>query len=152
MIDRETWEHRAPWLAWARAAWEPNRGRVQQQYPGPDEHPCRSEFEARAEWGFHVHGRRGRIKTWISIQQAEPGEGFAEHYPHVHYPLDGLTLVHYLQTGEEPAPLQILGGDQVLEVIEPFVGLTVYMPNRQCHGVLRHHDPVDRIQLIASVI
>jgi hypothetical protein len=128
-----------------------DRGRVQQQYPAPDEHPCRPEFEARAARSFAARGRKGKIKTWVSVQQMEPGDGFAEHYPHVHYPLTGLTLVHYLQTGDTPAPLQILDGDEVIEEIAPYVGLVVFMPNAQRHGVLRHHDPVDRIQLIATV-
>lgn len=150
MIHRERWGCNPSWLAWVLRVWEPDRGRVQQQHEGA---PEREEFAEAARAAFVALGiPTVHVKTWVSIQHPEPGEGYTSGYPHVHHPLDATTLVHYLQTGADPAPLHILDGDQVVETITPSPGLVVFMPNSVRHGVLRHHDPVFRVQLIATAL
>lgn len=152
MIGREQWGGNPRWLAWVLRVWVPGRGRVQQQY---DDSPDleRAEFVERARAAFVARGLpTARLKMWVSIQHAEDGDGYTHGYPHVHHPLDGTTLVHYLQTGADPAPLHIFEGNSVVESITPEPGLSVFMPNSLRHGVLKHHDPVPRVQLIATAL
>lgn len=153
MIEREQWEFRPEWLEWVREVWLGGRGRVQQQYPD-NPHPCRAEFALRAAVAFGDRGIPAReIKTWVSVQQPESGSDYADGYPHVHYPLDGVTLVHYLQASDRAAQLEILDDDDVVvEVVNPERGMTVFMPNSLRHGVRRHHGSSDRIQLIATAL
>lgn len=152
MVASEQWGDHPEWLGWVGEVWQENRGRVQQQYPH-DPHPCRAAFADRATLAFRQKGVPVRwLKTWVSVQLPEDGEGYADEYPHVHYPLDGTTLVHYLQTGAEPAVLDIFDGDDVIETVVPTVGLTVFMPNDLRHGVRKHHDPVNRVQVIATAL
>lgn len=149
MIDREEWGFRPHWLDWVNEVWA-GRGRVEQQHAG---HPSQAEFRDRAEQAFN--DRRFpffHVKTWVSVQVPENGEGYAPGYPHIHKPDHGLTLVHYLQTGDTPAPLDIFDGEDVIETVTPTPGLAVFMPNTLKHGVRKHHGPKPRIQLIATAI
>ena len=93
-----------------------------------------------------------KVKTWVSIQVPKEGEGYDIGYPHIHYPLNATTLVHYLQPGDNPAPLHIIVDDEVVEEVLPEQGLTVFMPNNLMHGVLKNNGTQDRIQLIATAL
>lgn len=101
--------------------------------------------EAREAFAGKIGFRH--VKTWVSIQRPEDGDGYTKGYPHVHYPLDAMTLVHYLQPGDNPAPL-IIGEHRVI----PEQGLTVFMMNSVEHGVLKNNGTTDRIQLIATAV
>jgi len=92
------------------------------------------------------------VKTYLSVQKPETGDGYAEQYPHTHEPPNGLTLVHYLQPGDKPAPLDIFDGDEVIETIYPEPGLTVFIPNNVRHGARKNNGTTDRIQLIATAL
>lgn len=94
------------------------------------------------------------IKTWVSVQVPEDGDGYAHGYPHTHEPADGVTLVHYLDPGDVPAALEIFSAesDRVIEIIEPERGLTVFMANAVRHGVRKNRGTRDRVQLIATAL
>lgn len=125
---------------------------MQQQYPS-DDCPERRSFARQAKRAFELREIPVRgLKTWVSIQKPCCDGGYADEYPHVHYPLDGVTLVHYLEPGDKPAPLHIFEGDEVVEEIVPERGLTVFMPNALKHGVVNNHGTTDRIQLIATAL
>lgn len=142
-FSTEMWPFRQEWLDWARAAWVPG-GRVQQQ---KDDHPARLSFVEAAASAFKGRCSFRHIKTWVSVQKPEFGGGYAYGFPHTHQPAHGLTLVHYLQPGDMPAPL-IIGEHRVI----PEPGLTVFMPNTLEHGVLKNNGTLDRIQLIATAL
>lgn len=149
-IHKEVWDCHPGWLDYVRQTWKPGLGRVQQQ---KDESPERLAFLNAARRSFEgLLFPVKQVKTWVSVQQPSQGEGYCDEYPHVHYPLDGLTLVHYLDPGDQPAPLHILDGDNVIEEIVPYVGLTVFMPNDVLHGVLHNLGTTDRVQMIATAL
>lgn len=149
MIHRERWELRHDWLAYVQRIWK-GLGRVELV---SDDSPERLSFQARARRAFEERGIPARtVKTWVSVQTPEPGEGYAEQYPHTHSPSSGVTLVHYLQPGDVPAPLDIFDGDRVMETIYPEEGLTVFMPNSVLHGVRKNQGMQNRIQLIATAL
>ena len=153
MTDREYWRLRPEWLRWVRQVWVEGKGRVQQQYPAEPDHPDRVAFAERATDAFLARNIPVvNLKTWVSVQVPEDGDGYAHGYPHVHHPLDGVTLVHYLQVTDEPAMLDIFDGDLVVETIRPAIGLTVFMPNSLRHGVRKQHGRGDRVQLIATAL
>lgn len=145
MIHKEDWGFRSEWREYVLDRWEPGLGRVQQQKDSQLDAFVEKSHESFSALGFPVK----QIKMWVSIQVAAEGDGYDEHYPHVHYPLDGMTLVHYL--GGEPAPLDIFQEGEVVETIIPRPGLTVFMPNHIEHGARKHHGS-DRIQLIATAL
>jgi len=149
MIEREQWDFHPEWLDYVKRSWE-GRGRVEQIKVETSESLA---FKARATRAFEDHGIPVKtVKTYLSVQVPKTGDGYDEHYPHIHYPLNATTLVHYLQPGDIPAPLNILEDGEVIESIVPEQGLTVFMPNSTWHGVLRNKGTVDRIQLIATAL
>lgn len=156
MVVTEHWEYRPEWLEWVRAAWIPDMGRVQQQYPRGSSHVAEREaFADRATRAFLSKEIPVRwLKTWVSVQLPEAGDGWPHGYPHVHYPLDGTTLVHYLDPGDRPAPLVLFDDEGLHEVDEivPERGLTVFMSNALRHGVRKNHGTTDRVQLIATAL
>ena len=121
------------------------------QQSGDD--PSLRAFAEKASASFtRLNVPFSHIKTWVSVQVPVDGDGYDEGYPHFHYPLNGTTLVHYLDPGDKPAPLHIFEGDDVIEEIFPVRGLTVFMPNDLKHGVLKNHGTTDRIQMIATAL
>ena len=147
MIYREQWEYRPEWADYVFAKWR-GTGRVEQitdDSIGPFRQKAWDSFE---KIGFPIK----RIKTWINIMVPDSRTGYDDGYPHVHYPLDGLTLVHYLEPGDSPAPLHIFDNDEVIEIIYPVKGLTVFMPNDLKHGVLRNNGTIERMAMIATAL
>lgn len=149
MIHKEEWGFNPALLDYVKKTWK-GTGRVELVNDGSIE---RLLFKQKAESSFRALGFPVRqVKTWVSIQKPESGDGYAEQYPHVHYPLDGLTLVHYLQAGDVPANLDIFEGDEVVESVVPVPGLTVFMPNDLLHGARKNNGRIDRIQMIATAL
>ena len=149
MINREEWGFRQSWLDYVKSAWR-GIGRVELVTDGSLE---RLEFKEMARESFERLGFPiDYIKTYLSVQQPEKGHGYAEQYPHTHEPSNGLTLVHYLQPGDKPAPLDIFDNSEVVETIYPTPGLTVFMPNDIMHGVRKNSGLENRIQLIATAL
>lgn len=146
-LTKEAWIFNPSWLDYVLSTWS-GAGRVQLVN---DDSPERLEFLAASEEAFKRIGVSFRyVKTYLSIQKPSKGEGYDEGFPHVHYPLNATTLIHYMQPGDVPAPLHIFDGDEVVETIFPEPGLTVFVPNSTLHGVLRNKGTTDRIQLIAT--
>jgi hypothetical protein len=149
MIDKETWGFTPEWLDYVNSVWVEG-GRVQQIKNGSKES---IEFRERAERAFSEKGILFKhVKTWVSIQVPKEGEGYDVGYPHIHYPLTGTTLVHYLEPGDNPAPLHIIVDDEVVEEVIPEAGLTVFMPNNLWHGVLKNNGTRNRVQMIATAL
>lgn len=151
MISKQTWDFHPEWLEHVKRTWKEGIGRVQQV---KEETPETLAFKEKAREAFIKEGIKIKsyIKTYISIQKPEDGDGYAKDYPHIHYPLDATTLVHYLEPGDKPAPLDIFDGDTIIETIYPKRGLTVFMPNDLRHGVRKNNGTTDRIQLIATAL
>jgi len=149
LIYREIWPHREEWLDFVKRTWV-DGGRVQQVKNQIDE--C-LDFKNKAKSSYDSLGIDYKeIKTWVSVQVPKNGKGYDVGYPHIHYPLHGLTLVHYLDPGDKPAQLHIIKNDEVVEEIYPEKGLTVFMPNCLWHGVLKNNGTRDRVQMIATAI
>lgn len=149
MIHKEEWTYNQEWLDYVNETWS-GAGRVQLV---SDDSKARLSFQARAEKAFLSQGVSLKaVKTWISIQEPEEGEGYAAGFPHVHHPLAATTLVHYLDPGDIPAPLDIFNGETVVETIYPEQGLTVFMPNRVRHGVRKNSGKLNRVQMIATAL
>ena len=149
MIDKEHWEYNQHWLDYVNRTWIEG-GRVQQIKEDSKES---DEFRERAEKAFSQRNIPFKyVKTWISIQVPKKGEGYDIGYPHIHYPLTGTTLVHYLEPGDNPAPLHIIVDDKVVEEVYPEAGLTVFMPNDLRHGVLKNNGTTNRVQMIATAL
>jgi len=149
VIDREYWEFHPEWRDYVLSKWE-GRGRVEQV-----KDDSIAPFRERAKRAFLERNFPLRqIKTWINVMVPKGGDGYDEGYPHVHYPLTGLTLVHYLDTGDKPAPLHILESESgpVSEIIYPENGLTVFMPNDLWHGVLINNGTTKRVAMIATAL
>ena len=98
------------------------------------------------------------VKTYISIQVPKDEapfafkDGYDDHYPHTHAPSDATTLIHYLQPGDKPAPLDVFEDGEVIETIYPEQGLTVFMPNNVWHGVRLNRGTTNRVQFIATAL
>lgn len=149
MIYKENWEFRQDWLDYVESSWR-GLGRVELVN---SDNVARLDFLKKATESFYNLGFPiDYVKTYLSIQEPENGSGYAEQYPHTHEPKDGLTLVHYLQPGDKPAPLDIFEGGEVVETIYPEPGLTVFMPNNLMHGVKKNNGSTNRIQLIATAL
>lgn len=148
-VFKEYWPFKESWLNYVKQEWH-DTGRVQLVNDPTLE---RLEFHDTAWEAFN---RRGidfnYVKTYLSVQIPKTGEGYDDQFPHVHYPLYATTLIHYLQPGDKPAPLDILEGDEVLETIYPEPGLTVFVPNNVLHGVRINQGTIPRIQLIATAL
>lgn len=145
----EYWTFDPSWLLYVKNTWK-GLGRVEQIKTETKES---LEFKERAKQAFLSRDIQFRlIKTYLSVQKPNIGSGYDEQYPHIHYPLDATTLVHYLQPGDIPAPLDIFDGDEVVQTIIPERGLTVFIPNCVKHGVMKNQGKEDRIQLIATAL
>lgn len=151
MLDREYWDFHQEWLDYVNRTWE-GRGRVEQIKAQTEESVA---FRERAREAFESRCIPcGTVKTYLSIQIPAEGDGFESQYPHIHYPLDATTLIHYLQPGDKPAPLHVLESEDgaLLEIIIPEPGLTVFMPHTTWHGALKNNGIEDRIQMIATAL
>lgn len=91
-----------------------------------------------------------RLRTWVNVQMPCPGEGYDAGYPHIHANTAGTTMVHYLDPGDVPAPLDIFDGEEVIETIYPEAGKTVYIPNGIKHGVRKNQGDLPRVAFIAT--
>lgn len=148
-LTKERWGFDPLWLDYVKSTWS-GKGRVELV---SDDSSARLEFLQAAEEAFKRQTIPFRyVKTYLSIQSPSEGDGYDEGFPHVHYPLSGTSLIHYLQPGDKPAPLHIFEGDAVVEEIYPEEGMTVFVPHNVKHGVLRNKGSEDRIQLIASAV
>jgi hypothetical protein len=149
MLHKEYWSFNQHWLDYVIRTWQ-GRGRVEQIKA---ETPESIEFRKRAFQSFFEQGVDFRyVKTYLSVQVPKQGEGYDEQYPHTHVPDYATTLVHYLQPGDVPAPLDVFDGDKVIETIYPEPGLTVFIPNSTLHGVRKNQGTTNRIQLIATAL
>lgn len=120
-----------------------------------DEHPVRLAFQKRAEEEFTKRGiGYNYVKTYLSVQKPVEGPGYDVGYPHIHVPLTGTTLIHYLDPGDVPAPLHILDAEDGNVIMEffPEPGKTVFIRHDVWHGVLKNQGTKPRIQIIASAI
>lgn len=145
------WGFNPEWLKYANEYW-PGGARVLRTV---DETPQRLSFEAKAAEEFtKMDVPFSLIKTFISVQKPNAGEGWEAGFPHIHTPLNGTSLVHYLQAEKDSAPLHILDGEdgEIVDTIKPSVGKTVIIPNQVYHGVKCHHGKENRIQLVAIAI
>lgn len=149
MLDREYWDFHPDWLDYVKRAWE-GRGRVEMIQVDTPESVAFRERAAAAFRGRGIPVRR--MKTYLSVQVHEEGDGYAPMYPHIHYPTNGTALIHYLQPGDKPAPLDVFEDGEVVESIYPEPGLTVFMPNSTWHGARKNNGVEDRIQLIATTL
>ena len=151
MLDKEYWDYHPEWLEYVKKTWE-GRGRVEQIKVQTEES---LSFREMARSAFIKKGIPCKhVKTYLSVQVPVEGEGYDEQYPHIHYPLNGTTLIHYLQPGDIPAPLDVLESEKgaVVETIYPEEGLTVFMPHTIWHGARKNHGTQNRIQLIATAL
>jgi len=148
-ILREYWEFRPEWLEYVKDNWN-GSGRVQKD---KSESAEIMDFRRAATQAFNGRGIPTRfVKTFISLQIPKTGEGYDDLYPHTHAPADATTLIHYLQPGDKPAPLDIFEDGEVIETIYPEQGLTVFVPNHVLHGVRINQGTTPRIQLIATAL
>jgi len=147
MVDKETWKYNPAWRQYVLEHWE-GRGRVEQVKDDSLSDFKEASRQAFVRRGFPVK----QVKVWINCMLPESGEGYSDGYPHVHYPLTGLTLVHYLDIGEGDTTLDIFDGDKVIEKVHPEAGLTVFMPNDLKHGVHRHNGKTKRLAMIATAL
>ena len=149
----EYWDFNQDWLNYVKSSWQ-RIGRVELVN---DDSKERIAFRERARLAFISQGIPvSFVKTYLSVQEPEEGEGYASQYPHIHYPLDATTLIHYLQPGDVPAPLDVFDGTEepgdVVETIYPEPGLTVFMPHTTWHGARKNNGTTNRIQLIATAL
>lgn len=145
----EDWGFKPEWLEYVISNHQ-GRGRVELVNDGST---CRLDFLEKARDGFLRNGFTVKqMKTYVSVQKPSELEGYAEGYPHIHYPTDGVTLIHYLQPGDVPAPLHVFIGNEVVEEIVPVAGKTVYMPHNVKHGVMQNKGTIDRVQFIATAL
>ena len=148
-MHREHWHFREQWLEYVLKSWDG----VDRVKLVDDPSPARLTFRDRAERAFRDAGVPVRfVKTYVSVQVPESGDGYAKDYPHVHYPQDATTLVHYLQPGDVPAELDIFEGGEVVDTITPERGLTVFIPHTVRHGVRKNHGTTNRVQFIATAL
>lgn len=146
-MEKEYWTFRPHWLDYVKRN-ATGVGRAEKDNSDSLEI---IEFRKRAERAFTERNIVfSHVRTWISLQLPNSGAYYEKGYPHVHYPLDATTLIHYLQPGDVPAPLDIFDGDEVIETIIPEKGLTVFVPNNVKHGVRINQGTTNRIQLIAT--
>lgn len=151
MLNKERWPFRPEWLEYVKRTWE-GRGRVEQIVVETTES---LEFKEAARAAFERQGVPVRhVKTYLSTQVPAEGDGYDALYPHIHYPLNATTLIHYLQPGDKPAPLDVLESESgpVVETIYPEPGLTVFMPHTTWHGARKNNGTTNRIQLIATAL
>lgn len=145
-IRREMWEP-LDLLGYVERVWK-GIGRVEIVN---DDSPERARFMARATQAFIEAGFPiARLRTWVNVQVPNPGPGYDPGYPHVHQDNRALTLVHYIDPADVPAPLDILDGDTVVETVTPEPNLTVFIPNGIWHAVRRNNGTRNRVAMIAT--
>jgi hypothetical protein len=146
MIRREFWEP-LDLLEYVLRVWK-GHGRVENV---KDDSPELERFRARAhqafvEGGFPV----ATIRTWVNLQIPREGDGYDPGYPHLHQINTALTLIHYIDPGDVPAPLDIFDGETVVETIYPQANMTVFVPNGVLHGVRKNNGSRNRVAMIAT--
>lgn len=147
MIEIVDWGFTPSWLEYAKT-YHPRGGRAMRVI---DDRPERLEFEAKCSEEFTSRNISfSLIKTFLSIQKPVEGDGYDDGFPHIHAPLHGFSLVHYLQIPKNAPPFHVMEGKDggVKQVIEPKVGMTIVMANNIYHGVLKSHAKADRIQMV----
>jgi hypothetical protein len=143
MIRREYWESLGL-LEYVKRTWRGD-GRVERV---GDDSPERARFIARATRAFTDAGFPvARVRTWVNVQIPRDGEGYDPGYPHVHQDTSALTLVHYIDSGDCPAPLDILEGGAVIETVYPEDNMTVFIPNGVWHGVRKNNGTRNRVAM-----
>lgn len=146
MIRREVWEP-LDLLEYVLRVWRGD-GRVERVDDRSDE---LERFKTRAWQSFRAaEFPIARIRTWVNVQIPREGEGYDPGYPHVHQNDTALTLIHYIDPGDKPAPLDIIEGQQVVETIYPEANLTVFVPNGVVHGVRKNNGTRNRVAMIAT--
>ena len=146
MIRREYWEPLGL-LDYVTRIWQ-GQGRVEQ---AKDDSPELARFRARAAQSFSDAGFQfDRIRTWVNVMIPREGDGYDPGYPHVHHNDSALTLIHYIDPGDKPAPLDIFEGDVVVETIVPEENMTVFVPNGVWHGVRKNNGTRRRVAMIAT--
>jgi hypothetical protein len=155
-ISKEYWEFNQSWLDYVKENWILDYSRVQRDKTNS---PIITEFIERATSAFQDRGiPTNFVKAYISIQEPKESallavkDGYDDLYPHVHGQSNATTLIHYLQPGDKPAPLDIFEDGEVIETIYPEKGLTVFVPNDVWHGVRLNKGTTNRIQMIATAI
>lgn len=149
MVHIEQWEFCQDWLDYVNRSWQ-GTGRVELTYDDAEE---RASFAKKANEAFSALGVKVKnIKTYLCVQEPEEGEGYIDGHPHYHRPINAYTLVHYLDTGDNPAKLDIFKHGKVSETITPKPGLTVFFKNSVIHGVYKHHGETRRVALIATAL
>jgi hypothetical protein len=105
------------------------------------------DFEDRAKEALRARGFPVRsITAWINTHQPTKEVGYEKGYPHTHKNNDGLVLIHYLQPGDVPAPLDVLDErGELVERIVPEPGLTVYMPDGVSHAAWKNNGTTNRV-------
>ena len=145
----EHWEPNPVWLGYVLEHWK-GIGRVEQV---KDYDPIITAFQTKAHESFTRLGFPVvQVKTYLSVQKPEDGEGYAEQYPHIHYPTDGITLVHYLQSSDKPVYLDFLEDGKVIERLDPQPSMAVIFNNHEMHGAHKNTGTIDRVQLIATAL
>ena len=145
----EHWEPNPEWLDYVLEHWK-GIGRVEQV---KNYDPIITSFQKKAHETFSRLGYPVvQVKTYLSVQKPEDGEGYAEQYPHIHYPTDGMTLVHYLQASDKTVYLDFIENEQVIERLDPQPGMTVIFMNSEMHGAHKNTGTIDRVQLIATAL
>jgi len=90
-------------------------------------------FLDKAEQVFRDKGVKFKyVKTFINVMLPEEGNGYASGYPHVHYPLNGSSFIHYMDDSE--TRLNCIVDGEIIETIYPKKGLTVFFPNDLSQG------------------
>lgn len=146
MIRREYWES-LDLLEYVTRVWRGD-GRVENV---KDDSPELARFKERAHQAFVEAGFPvASIRTWVNVQIPREGEGYDPGYPHVHTNERGLTLVHYIDPGDVPAPLDIIENDAIVETIYPEKDMSVFMPNGMVHGVRKNNGSRNRVAMIAT--
>jgi len=142
----QTWEPLGL-LAYVERVWT-GAGRVERV---EDDSPERKRFVERARRAFLEAGSPvARIRTWVNVQVPLAGTGYDPGYPHVHQDATALTLVHYIDPGDVPAPLDILDDGRVVATVTPEANLTVFIPNGVWHAVRRNNGTRNRVAMIAT--
>lgn len=134
------------WAAYVMRVWRGD-GRVEEV---KGDAPERIAFEKRAREALENRGIKvKRMRTWVNVMVPKTTIGYDDGYPHEHANTDGMTLVHYLEPGDKPAPLDIFDGDEITQIF-PERGMTVFMPNGLRHGVHRNNGTTNRIAFLAT--
>lgn len=145
----QTPAERARLIEWILAHWQPGIGRVQETKEYSAERQLFLDLAAQA---FRAQGVPvARIRTWFNVQIPDHSPGLYDvGYPHVHADTEAVTLVYYLDPGDDAAPLDVLEGEEVVETIAPEAGKIVFIPNGVWHAVHKNRGERDRIALIAT--